>query len=293
MTEFLTTKEIASFLRIKERKVYDLAASGKIPCSRATGKLLFPKADVERWVQSAQSALAVPIKPKPERAKVLLGSHDPLLEWALRESGCGIASFFDGSFDGLKRYEAGEGIAAGLHIFDPESNDWNIATIKDMLSRADYILMEWAKRQRGLVVAQTQIAHIRTINDLQGCTVVPRQAGAGSQRLLDHLLQNSDIDVGDMRFTSAERTENDAILPLLNNTADATLGLQSVAEQYQLGFVPLIMERFDLLINRREWFEPGWQRLIAFCHTDSFQKKCQNTPGYDFSAFATIHLNSR
>jgi len=30
-------------LRITERKVYDLAATGKVPCSRAMGKLLFPR----------------------------------------------------------------------------------------------------------------------------------------------------------------------------------------------------------------------------------------------------------
>mgnify|MGYP002820403384 CR=1 FL=1 len=47
MTEYMTTKELADFLRIKQRKVYDLAASGNIPCSRAMGKLLFPRAEIE------------------------------------------------------------------------------------------------------------------------------------------------------------------------------------------------------------------------------------------------------
>jgi len=35
MSEYLTTKELAELLRIKERKVYDLAASGAVPCSKA------------------------------------------------------------------------------------------------------------------------------------------------------------------------------------------------------------------------------------------------------------------
>ena len=39
--EYLTVRELAALLRLKERKIYDLAASGKVPCSRATGKLLF------------------------------------------------------------------------------------------------------------------------------------------------------------------------------------------------------------------------------------------------------------
>ncbi|HUS54016.1 MAG TPA: helix-turn-helix domain-containing protein, partial [Thermohalobaculum sp.] len=35
--EFLTTREVAALLRVKERKVYDLAAAGEIPCRRVTG----------------------------------------------------------------------------------------------------------------------------------------------------------------------------------------------------------------------------------------------------------------
>jgi putative molybdopterin biosynthesis protein len=47
---------------------------------------------------------------------VVAGSHDPLLEWALRESGAGLAVLSDGSFDGLKRLAAGTAMAAGIHL---------------------------------------------------------------------------------------------------------------------------------------------------------------------------------
>ena len=55
---YLTTKELADLLRIKERKVYDLAASGKVPCSRATGKLLFPAAEIRAWIETSRSCPA-------------------------------------------------------------------------------------------------------------------------------------------------------------------------------------------------------------------------------------------
>jgi excisionase family DNA binding protein len=86
--EYLTTKELAGLLRIKERKVYDLAASGQVPCSRATGKLLFPRRAVEAWIASKSSGPVV----ETSRPDVFLGSHDPLLEWSLRESRCGLAT---------------------------------------------------------------------------------------------------------------------------------------------------------------------------------------------------------
>src|SRR6056297_2175322 len=117
--EFLTVRELAELLRIKERKVYDLAASGDVPVSRATGTLLFPRRELEAWIASASTGgTPAPAAPRPA---ICLGSHDPLLEWALRQARCGLASFFDGSLDGLDRFRAGEGMAAGLHLHDVQS----------------------------------------------------------------------------------------------------------------------------------------------------------------------------
>ena len=123
--EFMTVPELAALLRIKERKVYDLAASGEVPCTRATGKLLFPERGIRAWLDDhSDGGLA-----KPPRPAVLLGSHDPLLDWAVRESRCGLASYFDGSSDGLTRFLAREGVAAGLHLLDAEGREWNIPTV--------------------------------------------------------------------------------------------------------------------------------------------------------------------
>ena len=81
MPDYLTTKEVAALLRIKERKVYDLASTGALECSRAMGKLLFPADAVHAWL-SANLSGAGPA-PVAARPGVFLGSHDPLLDWAL------------------------------------------------------------------------------------------------------------------------------------------------------------------------------------------------------------------
>ena len=95
MSEFLTTREVAALLRLKERQVYELAAKGELPVRRVTGKLLFPRAEIEASLK---------IEPSHERSSasvarplVMAGGHDPLLEWALRESRSGIAAFLDGA----------------------------------------------------------------------------------------------------------------------------------------------------------------------------------------------------
>ena len=128
MADFLTTKEVAQLLRIKECTIYDLVKEGSIPISRMIGKLLFPRELVEAWVRrSAQTKSAIDSVLQPPL--VLAGSHDPLLDWALRESGIGIATFFDGSLDGLTRLGEGKAVVCGMYFFEPERDDWNVGHV--------------------------------------------------------------------------------------------------------------------------------------------------------------------
>ncbi|WP_407943286.1 helix-turn-helix domain-containing protein [Mangrovicoccus ximenensis] len=66
--EYLTVRELAELLRLKERKVYDLAASGELPCSRATGKLLFPAAEIRAWIEGARGGRSMAAAPRPGSA---------------------------------------------------------------------------------------------------------------------------------------------------------------------------------------------------------------------------------
>jgi excisionase family DNA binding protein len=121
MSQFLTTRELAALLRVKERKVYELVAQGALPVRRVTGKLLFPRTEIEEWI-ATNGGGAKPGRgerePAPNLPLVIAGGHDPLLEWALRESRSGIAALLDGALDGL-RCGAAEGcVAAGLHVVE-------------------------------------------------------------------------------------------------------------------------------------------------------------------------------
>ncbi len=285
--EYLTTKELAELLRIKERKVYDLAASGELPCLRATGKLLFPRVEIDAWLarvgKATHRALA--------RPNVFLGSHDPLLDWSLRESGSGLASLFDGSLDGLERFARGEGMAAGLHLYQPRDDDWNTALVRSRFAAEPVVLMEFAWRERGLIVAPADRGEIARLEDLRGRRLVPRQPGAGSQVLLEHLLAQAGIALAELDLTGSARTETDAAYAVLEGRADAAFGLAGLAARFGLGFVPLVRERFDLLVDRRSWFEEPMQRLLAFCRSPAFVAQASAYPGYDIGGLGGVHFN--
>ena len=99
-------------------------------------------------------------------------------------------------------------------------------------------------------------------------------------------LRSSDID-----WTDTARTESDAALAVLEDKADTALGLGAIAEQLRLGFVPLVRERFDILVDRAAWFDPPLQRLFAFFRSSAFLAKAKELAGYDLSGLGRVHFN--
>lgn len=284
---FLTTREVAELLRIKERKVYDLAASGDVPVSRAMGKLLFPREAIEAWVAQGQSRRETV---GSERPAVYVGSHDPLVDWALRASGCGIAALADGSFDGLERFARGEAILAGLHVCDSETGVWNVPAVIDRFGQEPVVLVGFARRSRGLVVPAGNPGGIGGISDLAGLRVALRPEAAGSRQLFDRLAE--EVDVGDrIKPVGSCLTETEAAMAVLTGEADVAFGLRSAAARAGLGFVPLLEEAFDLLVWRKAWFDPPFQRFLAFCDTDAFRAEASRQIGAELSEFGQVRFN--
>jgi len=271
--------------------VYELVAEHAIPVSRVTGKLLFPREMIEAWVWR-QADWAGGTEALHGRPPVLAGSHDPLLEWALRESGSELAAFFDGSLDGLGRLADGKAIAAGLHVFEPEAKDWNRAHVERAMPGMPVVLIEWAWRMQGLVVPPGNPAGIAGLRDLEGRTLMPRQEHSGSHLLLEHLMRESGLAPARVRrLAPPARSEADVALAIAEGKADAGFAIETVARQFRLGFVPLFRERYDLAIWRRDYFEPPLQKLLAFCRTHAFKERAGELGGYDVTNLGQVHYN--
>jgi excisionase family DNA binding protein len=296
---FLTAREVAQLLRLKERRVYALAQAGAIPWRRVTGRLLFPRAEIETWLARRDggreaTAVGAPAAAAAPAPAVLVGSHDPLLEWALRESRSGIASFLDGSLDGLARLARGEAVAAGLHLAEDGGRDWNRGHVAAALAGRPVVLLEWAWRERGLITAAGNPLRLRAVADLAGRRVVPRQPEAGSQILLEALLAREDgLRSGQDAIvaTAPVRSEADAALAVADGKADAAFGLVSLARQFRLDFVPVTRERYDLVVDRHAFFERPFQRFLAFCRSSALAEKAADLGGYDLGGLFEVHYN--
>lgn len=295
MSEFLTTRELATLLRVRERKVYDLVAAGTLPFRKVTGKLLFPRKEIETWLGAETNSRTVEehgASTEVPRPLVLAGGHDPLLEWALRESRSGIAAFFDGTLDGMERAATGDCIAAGLHI--PDGEDWNISMVEARFGQEPWVLLEWARRSRGLICRPGLPRPPSCLKEVRGLRFQRRQREAGSELVLERLLKEAKMVQSDlMPVPTVERSETDLAMAIANGRADAGLGIEAAARQFNLDFVPLVEERFDLLVWRKAYFDPPFQKFVDFCHTPALTARAQALGGYDISGFGTVHFNGR
>jgi excisionase family DNA binding protein len=290
-SELLTTREVAQYLHLKERKIYDLVSRREIPCTRVAGKWLFPLDLVDAWLLEhtegpiLMSALA---EPPP----IIAGSHDPLLDWAVRASACGLAVLFNGSLDGLDRLAGREAVACGMHVIEDAGQSYNVNTVKHRLPREAVVLVEWAKREQGLMTAPTNPLGISGVEDLKGRRFVFRQPEAGSSVLLDSLLSRHRIDRDDLiDCGTCARNENEVGDAVAAGHADVGLGVGSVAHRLGLEFVPVALERYDLLVWRRAWFEPALQRLLAFAREGGLARHAGVLGGYDLSGFGEPRYN--
>ena len=292
MNDLMTTREVADYLRIKERKVYDLVRQGNIPCSRRAGKWLFPKALIDRWILQGVVSTDIALGPAPA---IIAGSHDPLLDWAVRESGCGLAILAGGSLDGLSRVADGEAAACGAHMRDSDTGTYNVPWVSQVLGGRDVVVVRWAERVQGLLVTAENPLGLTGIADLGGSAkprVGQRQEGAGSQMLLRQLLAGSDIKLDDVNLVSPPaQTEDDLALLIVDGKVDAGVAIAAVARPYGLDFVPLAEEYFDLVIRRHDFFEPPIQTLLAFARSEPFRIRAGELSGYDIGELGQVVWN--
>jgi putative molybdopterin biosynthesis protein len=293
MPELLTTDEAAEYLRLSERKLYELVASRAIPCSKATGRWLFPKAALDRWV-AAGMAMPVGLHHAPA-PPILGGSHDPLLEWALRESGCGLAGLPEGSEAGLRRLARGEVLAAAIHLHPLQGDDdaANVDAVAEAPGLHDAVLIAFVRREQGLLVAP---GNPLCVNDLAGVAaggarLAQRPAGAGAQLLLLSLAARAGIGLGRLNVVRPEcPTGPDIAQAIRSGRADCGIATRSVAQASGLDFVPLAWERFDLALRQRDYFLPPLQRLFGFMRTPAFRERAAEFGGYDVTEVEQVRL---
>ncbi|MPZ39176.1 MAG: helix-turn-helix domain-containing protein [Rhizobiales bacterium] len=284
--DLLTTEETATYLRLSERKLYELVAHAAVPCTKVTGKWLFPKAALDRWLAAGYAGPA-PFAHAPA-PPIVGGSHDPLLEWGLRESGSRLASLPEGSEAGLQRLAYGEVAAAAIHLhrLDGDDDAANIEAVAHAPGLHDAVLIAFARREQGLIVAAGNPLGLSDIASvaLKRARLALRPQGAGAQLLLLSLVAQAALALDAFAMVKPVcPTGPDIAHAVRADRADCGVATRSVAQTAGLDFVPLTWERFDLALRQRDYFGPELQALFKFLRSEAFHARGRELTGYDTS----------
>jgi len=292
MQELLNTGEAAHYLRLGERKLYELVAEGAIPCTKVTGKWLFPREELDRWLRSGLTRPAGMAQTDPP--PIVGGSQDSLLEWALRESGSGLATLTEGTESGVRRLARGEVVAAAIHYHsDVEDVDANIAAVEAMGALHDAVLVGFARREQGLLLQRGNPKGLHGVADVlaKGATMAVRQPGAGAQMLFDVLLKRTDIRARDLKCLNPPcLTGPDLAAAVRSGQADCGIATRAAAKSAGLDFEPLVFENFDLLMRQRSYFQPPMQALLGFIGAQRLAERAVDLSGYDVALAGKVRF---
>ncbi|MFW6112877.1 MAG: molybdopterin biosynthesis protein [Thermodesulfobacteriota bacterium] len=224
-----------------------------------------------------------------EGTLVVLGSHDNTLDLLAtllrrRDPRLRLSSGHVGSLGGLMALRQGRAHLGGSHLYDPETNTYNIPYIQKYLADMPLKLINLAWRQQGFMVLPNNPLNIQTVADLTrpGVRFINRQRGAGTRLLLDYLLKEEGLDPADVQGYDREEYTHMAVAANVNSgTADVGLGILAAAKALGLDFIPLTPERYDLVVPESTFEDARFQELWATILSLEFHTAAKALGGYD------------
>ena len=221
-----------------------------------------------------------------EQTLVITGSHDPLIDEIIdimrrTWTDSFVVSSHVGSMGGIMAVKRGEAHLGGVHLLDEASGEYNRAYIRKYFPEGGVVLMRCVQRSQGLMVAPGNPLGVKGIADLPRIRYVNRQKGSGTRVLLDYLLKQHRIESSDiLDYDREELTHTAVAAAVAAGSADAGMGILSAARVYALGFIPVCMEEYDLLISEAALSMESVQRLIRIMQSDDFAARLEKLGGY-------------
>mgnify|MGYP003302811536 FL=1 len=284
------------FVRVRMGYVGDrLMAS---PLSRGSGVVTsFMKADgileIPQGLEGYEAGEEVEIRllcslDKLQNTLVVIGSHDPLLDELgnmlhVADESLYMSSSHVGSMGGIMAIRRGEAHMAGCHLLDTVTGEYNLSFMKKYFPKGDVKLIRCVGREQGLMVAKGNPLDIQKFADIakDGVRYVNRQKGSGTRILADYLCKTEQIDMASVYgYEREEMTHTSVAAQIANGSADAGMGIYSAAKLYDLDFIPICVEEYDLIISDYAWNTPMVQQLMQVLKSDIFRQKLMELGGY-------------
>lgn len=288
---FMSVRQVAEYLHLNEKKVYALVSEGGIPATKVTGKWMFPRELVDRWIlDSCHGGLLT------DRL-IVAGSDDPLLyrlvtEFA-RDTGVhALISYTPtGTCLGLDLLQANRVDACGIRWGpNDESGTRHPALLRQYSRHHDWVLIRAFRREQGLMVSPPVLRYSidpKMLFHTQFRWAL-RQKGSGAQRFLTEVLSRYGMTSGSLNSSVSALSEREAAAAISMDLADVASGSRAAATEYGLGFISLEWESFDFALPRAIWFRRLFQNLLARLKSSHCRELAEELGGYEFMDCGTL-----
>ena len=245
----------------------------------------------EKYYRASANAFSLQMLVTPDfaekRSLVVLGSHDFAVELLAdvvgRNPDVAVVPIAVGSLDGLIALRQGYADAAGCHLIDVDTAEYNVPYIRHIFPDRSITIVTLSHREQGLIVPPGNPRALRGVEDLaSGIRLVNRNHGSGTRIWLERELKRHAIPHEAVAgFEDEALTHASVAAAVADGRADAGLGIRAAAEQCGHGFVSLFQERYDLAVATDRLGEPAIQELLEPLTNAGFCKRLRSLPGYD------------
>lgn len=301
-----TTEEIAKLLRISKLTVYDLIKKGELPAYRVGRQMRVDASDLEAYKARSkgeyrQPPADVPMPPgqhqPPLAARtaatrdIIISGQDVSLDMLAshlhgRDKGYRPLRSYVGSMNSLIAMYRGGADIVSTHLYDGDTGEYNIRHVRSILSGHRYLIVHLLSRWAGFYVQAGNPHGIADWTDLRkpGLRMVNREIGSGARTLIEEMFRKNGIRGGDIAGYDREETNHLAVAgAVARKEADVGIGIEKAASMVGVDFLPLVKERYDLVILKKAENEKLIALVLDILRSESFQKELGAIGGYELT----------
>lgn len=313
----LTPEEVARILKIAKNTVYELIKRGELPAYRVGRKIRVDLKDVESYKRRGKKTnptldeysnySGTQVREKNihcasinlacQQGKLIICGQDVLLDILTRHLerhpyGTHAFRHHVGSFAGLQALYQGKAQMAAIHLWDGDTDKYNIPYVRHMLPGTPTTIIHLAGRLQGFYVAAGNPKDIKEWQDLTrpGIRFINREKGCGTRVLLDEQLRLKKVDRRMINgYEKEELSHLGVASAVARGEADVGLGNQKAALQVRgIEFVPMQQERYELVIKQEDLDRPEFKATIEILQSEDFKAELRGLGDYDLSETGRI-----
>lgn len=299
-----TTEEIAKLLRISKLTVYDLIKKGELPAYRVGRQMRVDASDLEAYKTRAKgeyrqapatavmtSPLSVPAPQASTARNIIISGQDVSLDMLAsyvkqKDKSYRPLRSYVGSLNSLVAMYNGEADIVSTHLYDGETDTYNIPYVRRILSGHRFIIVNLLARWAGFYIQPQNPKQIHTWNDLTkpGVRMVNREKGSGARTLIEEQFRLHGIAGKDVPGFEQEEANHLAVAGVVaRKEADVGIGIEKAASLVGVDFLPVVRESYDLVVMKNKENEALIALILEVLQSATYQKELEAIGGYDLS----------